>query len=184
MGLITFLGREAILDRTNPKPVEYTIINTYYFRSPIAALLSFPSAHMQHILALLDGNAFCQLIPWTVGLSISGIYGPYRIHHTTRLVPRECGPVCFNTHSSSLVLSPYHVIVYHVESHIHAHVSSNQHPTLLSHITFYVVIFGPYACLGPTSSSCTENGLRLVPSGAAEVRGAEVLPTSGGAMWV
>ena len=72
---------------------------------------------------------------------------PYCILHTTRLVPRECGPLCHNTHSSSSVPSPYHVIVYHVESLIYPHTPSSLRPTLLSRITFYVVIFGPFVCL-------------------------------------
>jgi len=102
-GTNNLLGREAIPDRTNPKPVDDTLINPHYVWRIIAALLNLPSARMRHIIAPHDGNTFHQLIPWTVVLSVSGIYGPYCILHTSHLVPCECGPICYNTYSSSLV---------------------------------------------------------------------------------
>ena len=102
-GTNSILGREAIPDRTNPKPVDDTLINFHYIWRIIAALLNLPSARMRHIIAPHDRNTFHQLIPWTVVLSVSGIYGPYCILHTSRLVHCECGPICYNTHSSSLV---------------------------------------------------------------------------------
>lgn len=83
MALTTFLGREAIPDRTNPKPVDDTLINPHYIRRIIAALLSFPSARMRYIIAPHDGNTFHQLIPWTVVLSTPGIYGPFCIFLAT-----------------------------------------------------------------------------------------------------
>ena len=133
MALTTFLGREAILDRTNPKPVDDTLINSHYIRRINAALLSFPSARMRYTTAPHDGNTFHQLIPWTVVLSTSGIYGPFCIFRATCLVPREYGLFYYNTHSSSLVPSSYHVIVYHVESLIHTHTPSSHRPTLIAH---------------------------------------------------
>jgi hypothetical protein len=42
MTLTTFLGREAIPDRTNPKPVDDTLINLHYIWRITVALLSFP----------------------------------------------------------------------------------------------------------------------------------------------
>ena len=138
------LGREAIPDRTNPKPVDDTLINTHYAWRIIPALLNLPSARIRHIIAPHDGNTFHQPIPWTVVLSTSRIYGPYCIVHNTCLMPCECGPICYSTHSSSLAPSPYYLIVYHVESFIHAHTPSSHCPTPLSCITFYVVIFGPF----------------------------------------
>jgi hypothetical protein len=61
MTLTTFLGREAIPDRTNPKPVDDTLINLHYIWRITVALLSFPQLECDTSLRRMMETRFTSL---------------------------------------------------------------------------------------------------------------------------
>lgn len=60
-GTNILLGREAIPDRTNPKPVDDTRINLHYVWRFITALLNLPSARMRTSLRCMMETRFTSL---------------------------------------------------------------------------------------------------------------------------